>query len=330
LNVLQRVVKATILRIVAKRVLQAVPVVWGVTFLIFSLMNLLPGGSAQVLAGEGATKAEIAAVARRLHLNEPFWTRYWHWLTQAITGHLGSSLTSAQPVSSILSARLPVTAEMVILALGMATILSIPLALLAVRKPHGIADRVGMLICICGLSTPPFVIGLIAILIFAVSFHLLPAVGFTPLSVGLWPNLRTMILPSATLGFALMCNYTRVLRADMLDQMKADTYVVTAEAKGIRPTAILVRHVLRNSMFGFLTLIGLNLGVLIGGTVLIEQVFAIPGMGQELIQAVEFGDVVTVEAIVVVLSLAVVATSLLTDLLYVVLDPRIRYGRANT
>jgi peptide/nickel transport system permease protein len=205
---------------------------------------------------------------------------------------------------------------------------AIPLATLAVRKPHGIADRLSLVISMTGLSVPGFVLGLVLILIFAVHLRVLPAVGFTPLSAGIWPNLRTMILPSSTLGFALMCNYTRVLRADLSDQMRGEDYILTARAKGITPWQVLIRHALRNSSFSLLTLIGLNLGVLLGGTVLTEEIFSIPGMGSALIQAVETQDVIVVEAVVVVLSLGVVVSSLLTDLLYAVLDPRIRYGRA--
>jgi peptide/nickel transport system permease protein len=318
------------LRIVSKRLLQAIPVIWGVTFLTFAMMNLLPGGSAVALAGIGATKADVQALANRLHLNEPFWTRYFHWLGGAVTGHLGASLANGQPVSSILAARLPVTAELVCFALILSVIFAILVAVLAVRRPHGIADRLSMLVCMIGLSIPGFVLGLILILIFADRLKILPAIGFVPISDGVWPNVRSLILPAVTLAFGLFCGYTRVLRADLLDQMTGEDYIVTARGKGIAPRQVLIRHGLRNSMFGLLTLVGLNLGVLIGGTVLIEQIFAIPGMGQELIQSVQSEDVVVVEAIVVVLSLAVVAASLLTDLLYMVLDPRIRYGRSGT
>jgi peptide/nickel transport system permease protein len=318
------------LRIVVKRVLQAIPVLWGVTFLTFTLMNLLPGGSALAIAGVGASKAEIAAIAAHLHLNEPFWVRYWHWLISTGSGHLGASLTSGESVSSIIDARLPVTAELVVLALLFALLLAIPLATLAVRRPRGVADRLSLVLSMCGLSIPGFALGLVAILIFAVRFHLLPANGFVPLTGGLWPNLRTMILPSTTLGFSLAANYMRVLRADLADQMNSEDYVVTAKAKGLPAWQILVRHALRNSLFGLLTLVGLNLGVLIGGTVLIEQIFSIPGMGQELISAIGVEDVPVVEGIVVVLALAVVTASLLVDLLYAVLDPRIRYDRSSS
>ena len=299
----------------------------GVSLLVFSLMNLLPGGSAAAVAPAGSTKAQIAAVAHRLHLDEPFWSRYWHWVTEALSGNLGTSLASGQNVAAIIRSRLPVTAEMVGLALILAIVVSIPLAVLAVRRPRGVIDRLCIVVCMCGLSIPGFVLGLIAILIFAVKLRWLPAIGFVPISGGIWPNLKTVILPSSTLGFTLMCNYTRVLRADLADQLNTEDYVITARAKGVRPAQILIRHVLRNSMFSFITLVGLNLGFLIGGTVLIEQIFAIPGMGQELVQSIQIEDVPVVESIAVLLSVTVVAASLATDLLYAVLDPRIRYGR---
>ena len=324
----RRIVRSTALRIVATRLLQAIPVMWAVTLLTYSLMNLLPGGSTLSLAGPGASSAEVQAITLRLHLNEPFWTRYYHWLVGMVHGNFGSSYSTGQPVSKILAVRLPVTAELVVLAMFLSVAFAIPLATLAVRRPHGIADRLSLVICMTGLSIPGFVLGLIMILIFAVHLRVLPAVGFTPLSAGIWPNLRTMILPASTLGFALMCNYTRVLRADLADQMRGEDYILTARAKGIAPWQVLIRHALRNSAFSLLTLIGLNLGVLLGGTVLIEEIFSIPGMGSALIQAVETQDVIVVEAVVVVLSLGVVVSSLLTDLLYAVLDPRIRYGRA--
>jgi peptide/nickel transport system permease protein len=328
-RVIQHVTRSPSFRIAAKRLPQAIPVLWGVTFLTFMLMNLLPGGSAVVLAGAGATKAEVADVARRLHLNEPFFVRYWHWLSGATTGHLGTSLSSNEPVSSVIAARLPVTAELVVLAFILSLVCCIPVAILAVRKPHGFADRISIVVSIVGLSVPNFVLGLLLALVFAVHLRLLPALGFSPLSAGLWQNLRTMILPAVTLGFALFCTYTRVLRADLLDQMGED-YIATAKMKGAGAFRVIVRHALRNSMFTLIALIGLNLGTLIGGTVLVEEIFALPGMGQALIEAIQIEDVTVVEAIVVVVALAVVVTNLLTDLLYVVLDPRIRYGSTSS
>jgi peptide/nickel transport system permease protein len=314
-------------RLIVKRLLLAIPVVVGVTFLTFALMNLLPGGSALAIAGPTATKQQIADISIRLHLNEPFLIRYWHWFTQAAIGHFGASLQSGEPVSTIVGTRLPVTAEMVILAFIFSVGLSIPVAVLAAHKPRGIADRISIIVSATGMALPGFVLGLLLAIVFAVHLRLLPSLGFTPLSDGLWPNLKTMLLPSITLGFSLFCHYTRVLRADLIDLLYGEDYILTAYSKGLSTIRILFVHALRNSLFNLLTLVGLNLGVLFGGTVLIEEIFAIPGVGQALIQAIEVQDVVVVEAIVVVLSVAVVLTSLITDLLYSVLDPRIRYDR---
>jgi peptide/nickel transport system permease protein len=311
-------------RVVGKRLLHAIPVLLGVSFVTFTLMNLLPGGSAVALAGEGATQAEIHDIAVKLHLNEPFFVRYFHWLGGAITGHLGNSLASGQPVSTILGQRLPVTLELVVLAMILSISGAILVATLAARKPRGIVDRVSTVVCMCGLSIPGFALGLVLILIFGVHLRILPVLGFVPLSAGLWENLRTMILPSATLAFSLFSHYVRILRADMADQITGEDYVVTARAKGVPPWKLLIRHVLRNSLFSMLTVVGVNLGVLVGGTVLIEEVFALPGMGQELIQAVLAEDVVVVEGLVLVVSIAVVVSSLLVDLTYALLDPRLK------
>lgn len=326
---LRRTVVSRSVRLVGVRLLQAIPVIIAVTFLTFALLNLLPGGTARALAGDAATPHEIHLLQIRLHLNEPFFTRYWNWLSSTATGHLGDSLAGGQPISAILGARLPVTLELLALAFLLAVGLSLPVAVLAARKPHGLVDRAAMLVSAIGLAAPVFVFGIVLALIFGQELRLLPPEGYAALKTGLWANLRTMILPSVTLGFGLFAGYTRVLRADLLDQMDGADYIMTARAKGAPPLRVLLRHALRNSVFNFITLIGLNLGVLIGGTVVVEQVFGVPGVGQELIQSISVEDVTVVQAIVVVLALAVVASSLVTDLLYALLDPRIRHGRTS-
>lgn len=329
-QLLLRIRNSPSIRLVVKRILWAIPVLWGVTFLIFCLMNLLPGTAADSLAGAGASQETIRALTLRLDLNQPFWERYWHWLTAALSGNLGDSLQSGQPVASLLVARLPVTVELIILAFILSLGVAIPVAVLAARRPHGIIDRVSSIMAGAGLAMPGFVLGLLLLLAFAVHLKLLPTLGFSPLSKGLWPNLKTMILPAVTLAFGLYAFYIRVLRADLIDQLVGEDYVVTAESKGLTPYRVLVRHVLRNSMFSLLTIVGINIGVLIGGTVLIEQIFDLPGIGQTLIQSITVEDVTMVEGVVVILAIAVVVASLLTDLLYTLLDPRIRHDRPGT
>jgi peptide/nickel transport system permease protein len=329
MSLLRRLRSAPTLHLILRRLLQAIPTMFAVSFITFALMNLLPGGAATAIAGAGSTKAEINALAVRLHLNEPFLERYFRWLGGIVTGHPGNALASGLPVTSVLAQRLPVTLELVILALALAVSLSIVAAVLSARKPGGIADHITDIVTSVGLSIPPFVLGLFLSLFLAVHLRLLPAIGFTSLSQGIWPNLKTMIMPAGTLGFALFCNYARVLRADLLDQMNSQDYTLMASAKGLSRTQVLIRHALRNSMFGLLTLVGLNLGVLIGGTVVIEEVFGVPGVGQQLIQSILDEDVIMVEAIVVVLSIAVILSNLITDLLYSVLDPRVRHERSS-
>lgn len=316
------------LRVIGRRLLTAIPVLFGVSFITFSLLNLLPGDAASSLLGLNATPEELKELRIKLNLNEPFFTRFAHWLGQALGGHLGSSLASGQPVSSILSQRFPVSIELIIFAFVISLAFSIPVAVLAARHPRGFVDRLSILLSMFGLSTPNFVLALVLILIFALHLRLVPVLGFVPISQNFASNLHTMVLPAATIGFGLFCVYTRILRADILEQLIAEDYITTARAKGVRPWVILLRHALRNSMFGLLTLVGLNFGTLFGGVVIIESIFALPGMGQELIQAINNRDVIVVEGIVLVIAVIIVLANLVTDLLYAVLDPRIRYGRS--
>jgi peptide/nickel transport system permease protein len=253
-------------------------------------------------------------------------SRYLSWLGNAVTGDLGNSLVSRQPVSEILGDRLPVTGELVVLAFVVSLLLAIPVALLAAHKPNGLMDRLSMMISTLGLSVANYVLALILVLVFAVLLGWLPAIGYVPLSDGLWANLTPMILPSAAIGLPLFCFYARFLRGDLVDQMQQEEYVTTARAKGIGSWQVLLRHAFRNSSFGLITVVGLNLGALIGGTVIIEQIFALPGVGQMLLQAINTRDFVVVQAAVVIFALVAVLANLLVDLMYAVLDPRIRYG----
>jgi peptide/nickel transport system permease protein len=322
------IAKSPSLRFLGRRLLAAIPVIWGVTFLAFSVMNLLPGDAAQALLGENATPAEVQALAAKLHLNEPFFERYVHWLGGVVTGNLGTSLASGQTVWSILKQRLPVSGEIVLLAFIVSLVLAVPTAILAARRPGGIIDRVSMAVSMVGLSVAPFVLGIVLVLVFAVKLSWLPAIGFVPLGQSVVGNLKSLTLPACSIALPLFGGYSRLLRADILEQMMSEDYVLTARAKGASPWRVLSRHVLRNAVFGLVTLIGLNLGTLIGATVIIEQIFAVPGIGSALLQAINDRDVPVVEGAVLIFALVVVIANLLTDLVYSVLDPRIRHGRS--
>lgn len=318
-----------LVRMVLRRVLELIPVLVGLSFITFAVLNLLPGNVTEAILGSQATAASERVLSRQLGLNHPFLVRYWDWVTGVLHGNLGNSLITNESVTSQLGQRLPVSAELVVLSILIALLIAIPLAVLASRRAGGIVDRFSSLLAMIGLSVPGFVIGLALILLVSVQVKLFPATGFTPLSQGLLPNLRTMFLPSLSLSFVLMATYTRVLRADMAEQLTSAEYVTAARARGIRSWTMLIRHVLRNSIFGLITVVGLNLGTLFGATVIIETVFALPGLGSLLISSITSKDSPVVQGVVLVMALAVVIANLLTDILYSVLDPRIRYGNTS-
>jgi peptide/nickel transport system permease protein len=314
------------LRLAARRLLIAVPVLWGVSALTYIVMSVLPGNAAQQLLGVQATPAQVHQLELELGLDKPPWVRYGDWLGRVLTGNLGRSLASGEPVTAIIGQRLPVTLELVLYALAISVSLAVPVALLAAHRPGGLADRLSMGISMAGLSMANYVLALVLVIVLAVYLPIFPAIGFIPLAESIGANLRSLTLPALAIGLPLACFYTRLLRADIADQMQED-YVVTARAKGVGPWQVLVRHALRNSLFGLLTIVGVNLGTLIGATVIIEQIFSLPGIGQAFIQAINNRDVPLIEAIVLVLATAVVVANLMTDILYAVLDPRIRYGQ---
>ena len=314
------------LRLIGKRLLTAVPILLGVSILSFWVLNLIPGNAAQQLLGAEATPQQIADMEQRLGLDEPAVSRYLDWLGGALTGDLGRSLSSNQPVSDLLWSHLAVTGELVALAFVLSLGLAVPVALLAAYRPGSMFDRLSMVISISGLSVANYVLALLLVLLFAVQLAMFPAIGFVPLGDGVGQNLRSLVLPAGAIAFPLFCFYTRFLRGDLVDQLQGEDYIITARAKGIGTWQVLLRHAFRNSVFGLITVVGLNLGTLIGATVIIEQIFALPGLGQLILQAINARDFVVVQACVVVFAVVAVLANLLADLLYAVLDPRIRYG----
>ena len=317
------------LRLIGKRLLAAIPVLWGVTLVTFLVINVMPGNAASQLLGANATPEQVAELEAKLHLDEPVFQQYVQWLGNVLRGDFGNSVASDQPVTSIISERLPVTLELILCSFVVSLAFTVPLAVLAARRPGGIVDRLSMGVSMVGLSVAPYVLALVLVYVFAVELDVLPAIGYVSISEGgLAQNLRTMILPAVSIGFPLFCFYTRLLRADIVDKIQGEDYVVTAQAKGLGPWRVLLRHALPNSLFGLLTLVALNVGTLIGATVIIESIFALPGIGQALLQSINNRDILVIEAIVLVLATIVVLANLVADLLYAVLDPRIRYERA--
>jgi peptide/nickel transport system permease protein len=312
-----------------RRLFQIIPVAIGVTFIAFGILNLLPGGTAATILGGNATPQAIAQLDKTLGLNHPLVVRYWNWIWAALHGHLGSSLVTQQSVSSIISTRAPVTAELGLMAIIFAMVLALPIATLSAKKSGGMFDRVFTFISLMSISIPPFVVGLGLIIIFALKLRWFSTTGFSPVSAGVGSNIKSLIMPAISLGLFYFAIYLRVLRGDMVQQVNTEHYVVTARGKGVSEWRVLFRHVLPNALFGMITVVTVNLGLLIGGSVLIEQVFSIPGMGYELISAVNSRDAPVVQGIVVCLALTIVLANLLADVLYTVLDPRVRVRHAH-
>jgi peptide/nickel transport system permease protein len=318
------------LRMIGRRLLLAIPVIWGTTLLTFCLMNLLPGTAATALLGSDATPQAVALLNHKLGLDQPFWTRYVDWLGNALRGNLGTSLTSGQQVTSLVAQRLEVSAELIAFAFLIGLAASVVIAILAARRPNGIAAWISMIVSTVGLSLPPFVISLVLVFVFSVKLKALPPLGFVSLSTNVGWNLRTLILPAVALALPIFAVFNRMLRADLVDQVQTQDYVTTARAKGASPWRVLLRHALRNSMFGLLTVAGMQIGVLLGTTVVVEQIFSVPGIGQQLMSAIQNQDVPVVEGIVAVIATITVLANLITDVLYAVLDPRIRNDSASS
>lgn len=316
------------LRLAVRRILIAIPVMFGVTFLTAVLLDLLPGDAASALLGANATPQEVHALALKLHLNEPFYVRYWQWLDGVFHGTMGKSLESHQAVADIIAQKIPVTFELVVFSSIVMVVVTIPVALLCARRPGGIVDRITMVVSMGFLSVPQFVLGLLFVLVLAVTFHLFPAIGYVPIFQTVGANLRDYTLPALTIALPSAGFYVRLLRADLLDQMENQEYVTTARAKGFGSWYILTRHAFKNSLIGFVTILGLNVATLFAYTVIVEEIFGLPGLGYALINGVGARDAPLVQGIVLVLAGIVVIVNMLTDLMYGVIDPRVRYGRS--
>jgi peptide/nickel transport system permease protein len=306
---------------VTRRAGQAVLVVVGVTAVVFLLLNLLPGNVADAILGPDASKASYAALDQHLGLDHNVVVRYGLWLSHAVRGNLGTSLISSQPVRQAVFTRLPVTLELVFVAAVMALVASVLVACLAALRPEGLFDRLISGISSVGLSVPWFISGLIFIYVFSVRLKWLPAVGWSSLSGAPLSNLRYVALPSLTLAVWLFSVYVRVLRGDLVAQLTGRPYIETALAKGTYGWRLVTRHALRNSLGSLVSVIGVNLGGLLGGTVIVEGIFGLPGVGSYLLDGISQHDAPVVEGVVVVLSTLVVLLNLVADLVGVALDP---------
>ena len=307
-----------------RRVLAAIPVVVVVTIFVFALLHLAPGDPAAIIAGDLATADDIAKIRAKLGLDQPLIVQFATWVGQLARGDLGNSIFSAHPVSQLIGQRLEPTITLTVTTLLISIALAVPLGVIAAWRVGSWIDRGVMGFAVFGFSVPGFVIGYALIWLFAIELDWLPVQGYTPLAKGVLPWLANIILPSVTLALAYMALIARITRASMLEVLSQD-YIRTAHAKGLATTSVLLRHALHNASVPIVTVIGIGVALLIGGVVVTESVFAIPGLGRLTVDAILRRDYPVIQGIILVFSGAYVVVNLIVDMLYTVLDPRIRY-----
>ncbi len=310
---------------IARRVAFIIPVALVVSFLTFMLIHLIPGDPARVLLGEEATPQNVAALDKQLGLNQPISTQYLHWLGNALHGNLGQSIILQQPVTAAIAQRLPVTLELGFVALLFSLVVSIPLGVLAASYRNSPIDYVVNVLSIIGSTVPSFVLGLIFILVFAVLLKIFPPGGYVPFNQDPAQNLRDLIMPAIVLGSAAVSINMRQVRANMLEILHQD-YIRTARAKGLTRRRVLFVHALRNALLPLLTIVGIQVGAILGGTFIVESIFLWPGIGSLAIQSILAKDYPVVQGVVLLSALAYMTANLLVDIGYGFLDPRISYA----
>jgi peptide/nickel transport system permease protein len=309
---------------VARRVIATIPVMAVVALFVFSLLYIAPGDPAAVIAGDQATPADVERIRQSLGLDRPFLIRFGEWAWQILRGDLGTSIFTNLPVTTMIAQRFEPTLSLMAITLIFAVAVAVPTGVLAAWKAGTFIDRLIMAFAVFGFSVPVFVIAYLLAFVFALELQWLPVQGYTPLSEGLWPWLQNLILPATALGCVYIALIARVTRAAMLEVLQQD-YIRTARAKGIGQGGILFVHALKNAAVPIVTVIGIGIALLIGGAVVTESVFAIPGLGRLTVDAILRRDYPLIQGLVLLFSFVYVLVNLVIDLSYTLLDPRIRY-----
>lgn len=312
---------------IVRRLLYLLPVLLAVSLLTFLIASLLPGDLAYVILGDQATPENVAALRHDMGLDQPIWWRYLGWLGHVVQGDFGRSFRTGQTVLQAVAERLPVSIELMLLAEITGLVIGVPLAIACAAKSGGAFDRFMTGTSFGMLSVPTFLSAILLIYLFAVQLRLLPATGYVPLAEDPVGNLRFMVLPALTLALAEWPGIMRVLRSDMISTLQED-YIALAKAKGLKASRILFVHALKPSSLTLVTVTGINIGRLIGGALIVESVFALPGIGRLLVGAIYTRDLIILQGAVLLVAMGFVMVNFIVDLLYAVLDPRIRHGHA--
>lgn len=304
--------------------LRLVATLLAITFLTFAMVALLPGDPVDTILGTGPrTPEQVATIRSDLNLDDPFLIRYVSWLGDALTGDLGDSYITDQPVSETISQRVPVTAQLAIMAILIAVLVAIPVGVLGAYKQSKWQDSTSSAAVQVALSIPNFIVGIFLIWLLAVQFNLFPASNWNRISDGIGANLQTALMPSLALALGTAAVFSRLVRSDMIGTLQ-ENFILSARAKGLSDRYILFRHALRPSSLSLMTIVGISFGALLGGTVVIETLFAIPGLGFSLINAINGRDIILIQGITVFIAVMFILINTVVDLLYAVLDPRIR------
>lgn len=310
---------------IVRRFVAMIPVLLLVSVIVFSLIHLTPGDPATSMLGEEATPQAVSALRAKLGLDQPIPIQYVKWLASVVRGDLGRSIRSNQPVSEAIAERLPVTIELAILAVTISLLIAIPAGIIAAMRRNSALDAGSTFVALLGVSLPNFFLAILLILLFGVKLRWLPPFGYQPLTQGLGGNLQRMILPAITLGTALAAIVTRMMRSSLLEVLDQD-YIRTARAKGLGEARMVRAHALKNALMPVVTIVGLQIGGLLGGAIITESIFVLPGIGRLLVDAIFQRDFPLVQGVVLFVSLTFLFSNFAVDLAYAYLDPRIRYS----
>ena len=309
---------------VVRRVLATIPVMAVVALFVFSLLYIAPGDPAAVIAGDQATPEDVERIRASLGLDRPYLVRFGAWVWDIARGDLGVSIFTNLPVSTMIQQRIEPTLSLMVVTLILAVTIAVPMGVVAAWKVGTFVDKFVMGFAVLGFSVPVFVVGYLLAWVFALELDWLPVQGYTAFSQGLWPWLENLILPAVALGSVYIALIARITRATMLEVLQQD-YIRTARAKGAGQTSILFLHALKNAAVPIVTVIGIGIALLIGGAVVTESVFAIPGLGRLTVDAILRRDYPVIQGVVLLFSFVYVLVNLAIDLLYTLFDPRIRY-----
>ena len=309
---------------IGRRLLATIPVMAIVALFVFSLLYIAPGDPAAIIAGDQATPEDVARIRASLGLERPFLVRFGEWVWQIMHGDLGTSIFTNLPVSQLIAQRIEPTLSLMIVTLILSIAVAVPLGVVAAWKAGSWIDRAVMALAVVGFSVPVFVVSYLLAYVFALELDWLPVQGYTPIAQGFWPWLQNLILPAIALGLIYIALIARITRATMLEILSQD-YIKTARSKGLGQRAILFVHALKNAAVPIVTVIGIGIALLIGGAVVTESVFVIPGLGRLTIDAILRRDYPVIQGVVLLFSFTYVLVNLGVDLMYTLIDPRIRY-----